>query len=78
MESMNGDHMEGTSQPVPEMVTRKELNQFTANITNILHLQQKMMDDMMQRLARHEPAPSPKADTPYSEARGLGESYTAG
>lgn len=54
MEYVHEDHMKGTSQPVPETVTCEEFNQFTANLSKTLYLQQKKMEEMIQRLARHE------------------------
>ena len=71
VESGHGDHMEGRSQPVPETVTREEFTQFTANLTNTLNMQQKMMEEMMQRLARNEPTPAREVDAPHNKPRAL-------
>ena len=45
------DHMEETSQQIPETITWEEFNAFTADLTNTLNAQQRMMEDLMQRLA---------------------------
>lgn len=78
-DNINGEKRKlPNSQLVPEMVTREEFTQFTANLTNTLNMQQKKMEEIMQRLARNETAPAPEADAPHSQPRGLGGSYIAG
>ena len=52
VESVSEDHMEGPSQQIPVTITREEFNAFTANLTNTLHAQQRMMEDLVQRLAQ--------------------------
>ena len=51
VESISEDHMEGPSQQIPETITREEFNAFAASLTNTLHAQQRMMEDLVQRLA---------------------------
>lgn len=77
-ESAPEDHVEKTLQQIPETITREEFNAFTANLTNTLHAQQRMMEDLMQHLAQQGPSPAPAADVPPTVQRGLGGSYTAG
>lgn len=78
VESVHEDHIEGTAQPIPETVTREEFNQFTANLMNTFHIQQKMVEEMMQHLAQQGHAPTLTVGAPPNEARGIGGSFTAG
>ena len=78
VESVSEDHVGGTSQQIHYTITREEFNTFTANLTNTLHAQQRMMEDLVQRLAQQGLALAPAANIPPIEPRGLGGSYTAG